>query len=232
MSIPRRAYQSRGGSFHHAADISIPRQAYPFRGRCIHSKAGLSISRRAYPSRGGAYRSTSLRRNCPPPRTTEGPEAQAFCRVLGGGSSLRVRYPCIQLCSRDGPPLEGLEREKVSHFLSVTRTRKRTHTHTYTHIHAHTHTNTHTHTLREIGILLPNNQRQHRTLHIQKDVLPDVRGTPVCASYCAQYQPPLRAFSRMDSISTSYTSGEQSGIQRYLARRKQRPPGTLQYPYA
>ena len=26
--------------------------------------------------------------------------------------------------------------------------------------------------LREIGILLPNNQRQHRTLHIQKDVLP------------------------------------------------------------
>ena len=23
-----------------------------------------------------------------------------------------------------------------------------------------------------IGILLPNNQRQHRTLHIQKDVLP------------------------------------------------------------
>ena len=26
----------------------------------------------------------------------------------------------------------------------------------------------------EIGILLPNNQRQHRTLHIQKDVLPYV----------------------------------------------------------
>ena len=25
---------------------------------------------------------------------------------------------------------------------------------------------------REIGILMPNNQRQHRTLHIQKDVLP------------------------------------------------------------
>jgi len=25
---------------------------------------------------------------------------------------------------------------------------------------------------REIGILLPNNLRQHRTLHIQKDVLP------------------------------------------------------------
>ena len=28
------------------------------------------------------------------------------------------------------------------------------------------------HAPREIGILLPNNQRQHRTLHIQKDVLP------------------------------------------------------------
>ena len=27
-------------------------------------------------------------------------------------------------------------------------------------------------TSRDIGILLPNNQRQHRTLHIQKDVLP------------------------------------------------------------
>jgi len=25
---------------------------------------------------------------------------------------------------------------------------------------------------REIGVLLPNNQRQHHTLHIQKDVLP------------------------------------------------------------
>ena len=26
--------------------------------------------------------------------------------------------------------------------------------------------------LREIGVLLPSSQRQHRTLHIQKDVLP------------------------------------------------------------
>jgi len=26
--------------------------------------------------------------------------------------------------------------------------------------------------LAEIGILLPNNQRQHRTLHIQQDMLP------------------------------------------------------------
>ena len=44
--------------------------------------------------------------------------------------------------------------------------------------------------LREIGILLPNNQRKHRTLHIQKDVLPWH-----CASYCAPCQPLLRAFS-------------------------------------
>ena len=29
---------------------------------------------------------------------------------------------------------------------------------------------------REIGILLPDNQRQHRTLHIQEDVLPYVDG--------------------------------------------------------
>ena len=27
-------------------------------------------------------------------------------------------------------------------------------------------------TVSEIGVLLPNNQRQHRTLHAQKDVLP------------------------------------------------------------
>ena len=33
----------------------------------------------------------------------------------------------------------------------------------------HTYTLLHT---REIGILLPNNQRQHRTLRIQEDVLP------------------------------------------------------------
>ena len=44
---------------------------------------------------------------------------------------------------------------------------------------------------REIGMLLPNNQRQHRTLHIQKDVLP----YPLCASYCAPCQPRLPAFS-------------------------------------
>ena len=34
------------------------------------------------------------------------------------------------------------------------------------------HAPTATHLRKEIGILLPNNQRQHRTLHILKDVLP------------------------------------------------------------
>ena len=29
-----------------------------------------------------------------------------------------------------------------------------------------------TRAVREIGVVLPNNQRQHRTLRIQKDVLP------------------------------------------------------------
>jgi len=45
--------------------------------------------------------------------------------------------------------------------------------------------------LRETGILLPNNQRQHRTSHAPKDVLP----LRICANYCAPCQPLLRAFS-------------------------------------
>ena len=44
---------------------------------------------------------------------------------------------------------------------------------------------------REIGILLPNNQRQHRTSHTPKDVLP----LCICAHNCAPCQPLLRAFS-------------------------------------
>ena len=44
---------------------------------------------------------------------------------------------------------------------------------------------------REIGILLPNNQRQHRTSHAPKDVLP----LRICASYCAPCQQLLREFS-------------------------------------
>ena len=42
----------------------------------------------------------------------------------------------------------------------------------------------------EIGILLPNNQRQHRTSHAPKDVLP----LCICANYCDPWQPLLRAF--------------------------------------
>ena len=53
-----------------------------------------------------------------------------------------------------------------------------------------------------IGILLPNNQRQHRTLHIQKD------GGPTGGS-----MPDRPASGR---------------LQGYLAHKKQRPSGTLQ----
>ena len=44
----------------------------------------------------------------------------------------------------------------------------------------------------EIGVLLLNNQRQHRTLHVQKDMLP----------YALCYQPPgmnyVQAFAKVD----------------------------------
>ena len=43
---------------------------------------------------------------------------------------------------------------------------------------------------RETGILLPNNQRQHRTSHAPKDVLL----LRICASYCAPCQLLLRDF--------------------------------------
>ena len=52
---------------------------------------------------------------------------------------------------------------------------------------------------REIGILLPNNQRQHRTLHIQKDVLPYALRWLLCPVSAA-----LARIFRMDAISTSY----------------------------
>jgi hypothetical protein len=52
---------------------------------------------------------------------------------------------------------------------------------------------------REIGILLPNNQRQHRTLHIQKDVLPCALRQLLCPVSVA-----LANLFRMDSISPSH----------------------------
>ena len=48
-------------------------------------------------------------------------------------------------------------------------------------------------------ISLPNNQRHHRTLHIQKDVLPYALSYSLCPVSAA-----LASISRMDSISTSY----------------------------
>ena len=54
-------------------------------------------------------------------------------------------------------------------------------------------------TTREMGILLPNNQRQHRTLQIQKDELPYA----VCWSLRPE-SASLASIFQMDSISTSY----------------------------
>jgi len=51
----------------------------------------------------------------------------------------------------------------------------------------------------DIRILLPNNPRQHRTSHLQKDVLPYALCWGLCPVSTA-----LASISRMDSISTSY----------------------------
>ena len=60
---------------------------------------------------------------------------------------------------------------------------------------------------REIGILLPNNQHQHRTLHIQKDVLPHIQKDVLPYALCWLLSPvsaALASIFRMKSISTSY----------------------------
>ena len=43
---------------------------------------------------GELYKGTLLIRKRPPPRTTIGPYAQAYCRVLRGGVFLWTRHPC------------------------------------------------------------------------------------------------------------------------------------------
>ena len=53
----------------------------------------------------------------------------------------------------------------------------------------------------EIGILLPNNQRQHRTVHIQKDVLPYALCQLLCPVSVA-----LASNFQMESISTFFPS--------------------------
>ena len=52
---------------------------------------------------------------------------------------------------------------------------------------------------KEIDISLPNNQRQHRTLHIQENMLPYALFVLLCPVSAA-----LASIFRMDSISTSY----------------------------
>jgi len=48
LSIPRRAYLSRGGPIYPEAGLFIPRRAYLSRGGHIYPEAGQSIPRRAY----------------------------------------------------------------------------------------------------------------------------------------------------------------------------------------
>ena len=89
---------------------------------------------------------------------------------------------------------------------------------------------------RAIGISSPNNQRQHRTLHIQKDVLPYALCYLLCPASAA-----LASIFRTDLISTSYTflllvcplakfaklfCGYQHcrNVQRFLAQRRLPPP--------
>ena len=53
LSVPRRAYLSRGGRVRPEAGFSFPRRACPSRGGLIRPEAGLSVPRRACLSRGG-----------------------------------------------------------------------------------------------------------------------------------------------------------------------------------
>ena len=56
-----------------------------------------------------------------------------------------------------------------------------------------------------IGILLPNNQRQHRTLHIQKDVLPYALRYLLCPVSAA-----LASIFRMDGLPTPSSRSSQA----------------------
>ena len=56
--------------------------------------ASTGISHKSRPTVIFVYRGTSPIRNRHPPRTPLGPWAYAYGRVLGGGVSLWVRYPC------------------------------------------------------------------------------------------------------------------------------------------
>ena len=54
----------------------------------------------------------------------------------------------------------------------------------------------------EIGNLLPNSQRQHRTLHVQKDVLPNALCKLLCPVSAA-----LASIFQMDSSQMSFGNG-------------------------
>ena len=71
----------------------------------------------------------------------------------------------------------------------------------------------------ETGILLPNNQRQHRTSHAPKDVLP----LRICANYCAPCQKAAKEKSHTAAAtrSTSKEARNTEGSKREESDRKQ-----------
>ena len=98
----------------------------------------------------------------------------------------------------------------------------------------------------QTGISLPNSQRQHRTSHAPKDVLPLRK----CVNYCAPCQPLVRDFSgwirspppaalitlgRPNETETEQGVGINTGLQWYLAQKNYPPlritTGTLAYGY-
>ena len=79
--------------------------------------------------------------------------------------------------------------------------------------------------MQEIGILLPNNQRQHRTLHIQKNVLPyplcqkdiqkDVLPFALCPTHCASL---YNTYTRLGPLSSEHICEREFFIDNLLVR--------------
>ena len=118
-------------------------------------------------------RGTSLIRK----RTPLGPYRRPVPGVLGGsqggGIFLWARYPCTPAPPPAVAPTPALAAVPNHPRPPRHSSRRRSH--------------------REIGISLPNNQRQHRTLHIQENVLPYVAPTPAVVGVAAASQLPVRS---------------------------------------
>ena len=76
---------------------------------------------------------------------------------------------------------------------------------------------------RETGILLPNNQRQHRTSHAPKDVLP-VR---ICAKYCAPCQHHHQTFVQAAYVFTQRQLAELAHVSKH--DRESKLQGSFEY---